>query len=350
MQYPPPNHGASFIGKMIKDSDIINAEFVTHYINSNLSNSTKLIGKFRVNKILVYSKIVTKVLYQLIFFKPDICYFSITSKGSGFFKDFFIGILVKLFCSNVVYHFHNKGVSTAQNYYYYDICYKLLFNNSKAIILSKRLYYDVSNYFKKDDVFICQNGIPVIKNKPNKSPKIRLLFLSNLFKSKGVYELLDACKILMDKKVIFSCDFVGDEGDISRQDFESKVNNLKINQYVIYHGKKYGAEKNLFFQNANIFIHPTFEDCFPIVLLEALNFHLPVITTNVGAIEDIVIDNYNGYVLKNLTSHSLAKTILLLASNPNKMYSMSLKSNELFNKSFKQNIFEHTLKNIFKTI
>ena len=45
-----------------------------------------------------------------------------------------------------------------------------------------------------------------------------------------------------------------EKGVISRQDFESKVNNLKINQYVIYHGKKYGAEKNLFFQNANIFI------------------------------------------------------------------------------------------------
>ena len=84
--------------------------------------------------------------------------------------------------------------------------------------------------------------------------------------------------------------------------------------------------------------------------MEALNFKLPVITTNVGAIEDIVIDNYNGYVLKNLTSHSLAKSIILLSSQSKKMHSMSLNSNKLFNQKFQQNVFENNLKNILNSI
>ena len=350
LQYPPPNHGASFVGEMIKDSSIINSEFNTSYVNSNLSYSTSRIGKIRIRKILVFSIIVSRVLFKLVFFKPDICYFSITAKGSGFFKDFLVGALLKLFSPKVVYHFHNKGVSKVQHHYYYDVCYNLLFRNSKVILLSERLYYDVSKYFNRDDTFICPNGIPVVGKMPSSSQGIRLLFLSNLFKSKGVYELLEACKILADRKVVFTCDFIGAEGDITWHDFESKVDELEINQYVTYHGKKYGADKDLFFQRASIFIHPTFEDCFPLVLLEALNFSLPVITTNVGAIEDIVIDNYNGYILKELTSDYLAKSILLLMLNPDKIKSMGLRSKELFEECYSKHIFEKNLKEIIKVI
>ena len=235
LQLPPPHHGASYVGKMFKDSIVINSEFDLRYINSNLSSSTNLIGRFSLKKFFIYLNIIIRVLYELIFFRPDICYFSITAKTTGFFKDFFIGVLIKLFNNKIIFHFHNKGVSSVQNIFYYNFCYKILFKNSKAIILSERLYFDISNYFKREDVFICQNGIPAINNKSNKSSKIRLLFLSNLFSSKGVYELLEACKILVNKKVVFSCDFVGDEGDISKKDFERKANNLKINKHVIYH-------------------------------------------------------------------------------------------------------------------
>ena len=146
----------------------------------------------------------------MIFFKPDICYFSITSKTTGFFKDFFVGIILKIFNNRIIFHFHNKGVSSVQNIFYYNFCYKILFKNSKAIILSDRLYFDISNYIKKDDVFVCHNAIPVPNHKlykKNKSFKLKLLFLSNLFKSKGIYELLDACKILENNKIDFVCGF-----------------------------------------------------------------------------------------------------------------------------------------------
>jgi glycosyltransferase involved in cell wall biosynthesis len=356
LQYPPPNHGASFVGKLIRDSYLINSAFDTNYINSNLSENTNLIGKFKFKKILIYLRIVFKVLYELLFFKPDLCYFSITSKSTGFLKDFLIGVLIKLFNKKIIFHFHNKGVSKFNDIFYYHFCYKFLFKNTKAIILSERLYFDISKYFKKDNVFICPNGIPdntnkfKIENKTFHNNKIKLLFLSNLFESKGVFELLEACKILDNKKIVFSCDFIGDEGDISKSDFEKKVNSLNLNHIVNYHGKKFGKEKSYFFQNTDIFIHPTFEDCFPIVLLEALKFSKPIITTNIGAIEDIVIDNYNGYILKNLNSHSLAKSIIMLSSQSEKMHAMGLNSNNLFKKKFQQNVFENTLKSILENI
>jgi glycosyltransferase involved in cell wall biosynthesis len=356
LQYPPPNHGASFVGELIKDSEIINSEYYTRYINSNLSDRANVIGKFKIKKIFIYAKILVKVLKELILFKPNVCYFSITSKTTGFFKDFLVGMIIKLFNNKIIFHFHNKGISTVENIFYYDFCYKVLFKNTKAIILSERLYFDVKKYFKRDDVYICPNGIPFFIDKPMNSPKpinsikIRLLFLSNLFKAKGVKTLLKACKILDNKKVAYSCDFIGDEGDISKTDFEKIVNDLNLNHSVNYHGKKYGIEKNLFFINSDIFIHPTSEDCFPIVLLEALKFSLPIISTNVGAIQDIVIDNYNGFVLKDIDSISLAKSIISLSLNPKLIDQMGYNSNKLFKEKYQQKVFENNFINILKII
>ena len=68
LQLPPPNHGASFIGKMIKDSDVINSEFDLRYINSNLSTATNLIGKFTTKKISIYLNINFQSFISIDFF------------------------------------------------------------------------------------------------------------------------------------------------------------------------------------------------------------------------------------------------------------------------------------------
>ena len=74
--------------------------------------------------------------------------------------------------------------------------------------------------------------------------------------------------------------------------------------------------------------------------MEALSFSLPVIATNVGAIEDIVIDNHNGYVLKNLNADSLAKSIILMSSNTSILKTMSLNSYNLYKNKYTKDIFE----------
>ena len=69
-----------------------------------------------------------------------------------------------------------------------------------------------------------------------------------------------------------------------------KINDLNLQEYVTYLGKKYGDYKYEIFQSSDIFVFPTFyhNECFPLVLLEAMMFGLPVISTSEGGIPDIV--------------------------------------------------------------
>ena len=145
----------------------------------------------------------------------------------------------------------------------------------------------------------------------------RLLFLSNLIPSKGVYVLLDACKVLRERGLQFVCDFVGGETkEIDRATFEAAVKERGLESHVIYHGPQYGEDKHRFFMNADVFVQPTFDDCFPLTLVEAMQYSLPIASTDVGAIPDMVQDGVNGFVCKQQDVDSLVNALEQLITNP----------------------------------
>lgn len=137
------------------------------------------------------------------------CYLAITAKEYAFYKDALIALMAKTFKVPLVYHFHNKGVSTWQKKRLNNILYHIVFKNSYAILLSKYLYSNVQKYFPEKKVFYCPNGIPDMTVKRTKDldsndNAVRILFLSNLIESKGVFVLLEACQILKNKKYYFT--------------------------------------------------------------------------------------------------------------------------------------------------
>ena len=153
----------------------------------------------------------------------------------------------------------------------------------------------------------------------------RLLFLSNLIPSKGVYVLLDACKVLRERGLQFVCDFVGGETkEIDRATFETAVKERGLESHVIYHGPQYGEDKHRFFMNADVFVFPTFyfNECFPLVLLEAMQWRLPLVSSDEGGIPDIVQDGVNGFVCPRQDVDSLANALEQLITNPTLRHQM----------------------------
>lgn len=351
---PPPVHGSAMMGQYIKDSSLINQEFDAHYINLGTSKSISEIGKNPMKKVRTYLAIMGGVVKELLFFKPDLVYLAITAKGIGFYKDVIIAFLAKLFCVPLVLHFHNKGVSDNQDRFVDHLLYKILFKNTKVILLSKYLYYDVKKYVREDSVFYCPNGIPEVAFQTNtekhKSNTVQLLFLSNLLKSKGVFVLLEALRILSNKNLHFNCNVVGGIGDIDEEAFNSKVVSLKLKTNVTYLGKKYNDDKFEFFEKADIFVHPTFSDCFPLVLLEAMQFSLPIVSTFEGGIPDIIEDGKTGFLVKQEDSEALANMLEILIGNPELQNQMGTSGRVKYEKEFSLEHFENNMVQILNAV
>ena len=354
LHLPPPVHGSAMVGQYIKDSKVVENTFDTKFINLSTSLTIDEIGKNPIIKITRYVKVILKVLISLIRFKPNVVYLAITAKGVGFYKDLPLALLVKLFGKKLVLHYHNKGVSKYQHRFLDNLLYYTLFKNTKVILLSERLYKDVSKYVKKENVFFCPNGIPIPDDLKKSTLKVndivQLLFLSNLIESKGVYVLLDALKILKDNNVKFHCNLVGGEGDISSMKLNQKINDLKLQNCVSYLGKKYSYEKHKIFQSSDIFVFPTCYETFGLVNIEAMMFGLPVISTNEGAIPEIVNNGETGFIVDKQNPEKLAEKINHLIDNPQKAILMGEKGRQFFLEKYTLEVFERRLAHILNQI
>jgi len=353
LHVPPPIHGASIVGLQIKNSDIVNEAFSCKYINLGTSVTIEEIGKRSLVKLLRYFAIFWRVLKTVIIHRPDLCYFSMTSKCIPFYKDASLALLVKLLGVRVVYHFHNKGISLNHDKFIDDWLYRRVFKNSYVILLSPNLYPDIQKYVDKEHVYYCPNGITDVEMKPGSKENtkiVELFFLSNLIESKGVFLLLEACKILKQRHLTFHCTFVGGIGDINEYRFNSKVEELDIVEYVNYIGEKFGAEKNQIFSNADIFVHPTLNDCFPLVLLEAMQYSLPIVSTLEGGIPDIVEEGVTGFLIPKNNIQLLVDKLELLIENSNLRLQLGNAARQKFEVEFMSDKFEHRLTKILQNI
>lgn len=353
LHLPPPVHGAAMVGKYIHDSRLINSEFDCHYINLTTARSLQDIGKGGVRKLWKFLKLLVRIVRRVRKLRPKLVYVTPNACGGAFYKDFVVVSLLKMMGSRVVVHYHNKGVKTRQDRWLDDKLYRRFFRGLKVILLAEALYDDVKKYVRREDVMICPNGIPETLNhepsaeRHNDVP--RLLFLSNLLVAKGVLVLLDALKILKNKGYSFVCDFVGGEtAEIDAARFRAEVEARGLNRIAVYQGKKYGEEKAASFEGSDVFVFPSLNEALPLVNMEAMEFRLPVVATNVGGVSEEITDGENGFVCRPNHPEELAACVEKLLESKALREKMGGEGYRRFKEKFTLEVFEKRLSSYVK--
>lgn len=356
---PPPVHGSAMVSQYIKDSELIQGEFACDFVNLSTSRRMDEIGKGGVKKLLRFVGSFFVLFYKLLVHRYDLCYLAITCHGVGFLKDAPFVLLCKLFGRKVVIHQHNKGMSGCIERWPYRWLIPYVYKRTRVILLSWYLYPDIEKAVKREQVVICPNGIPetvsgerLVASEDNvergsgvccSSPTVNLLFLSNLIPSKGVYVLLDACKILMHRGVAFQCNFVGGESkEMDRRVFGEAVKERGLEGHVLYHGPKYGEEKEHYWSMADVFVFPTFyhNECMPLTILEAMQHGLPVVSTDEGAVPDMVADGENGFICRRKDAEGLAQALELLLQDEALRHRMGAEGYRRYKENFTLQCFE----------
>lgn len=106
-----------------------------------------------------------------------------------------------------------------------------------------------------------------------------------------------------------------------------------------------GKDKEAFLNAADIFVFPTFyhNECFPLVLLEAMEHGVACISTTEGGIPDIIDNGKTGFLVPKHDVAALADKILLLLSNPDLRCNMGKAGRVKFEKEFTLNVFENRM-------
>ena len=301
----PPITGATTMNEFYYNLMSSNDNYVTNVIKLNNYSSMPKMGRLTFSNIVGFFKNYTSLFYKLIRYKPNLIYFEMAPTGIALIRDSFYLLLIKLFKTKVIVQFHAKGMSNYINNSIKFKYFRFIFKSTKVIILSKSLYPEYSKIINKQQVYYLPNRIDdnvhnkfkQIQINRRKSTKLNILFLSNMLEFKGPIDILHICDKLQKNKVDFKCTFVG---DFDSQDYKNKfintINRYELNKRCILVGSKFGVDKRKYFEDANVFIYPTHKDCFPLVILESFMYGIPVLTYNIGAIKDLISNNYLGYI------------------------------------------------------
>lgn len=350
---PPPVHGSAMVSRYLQESKGLQERYQPTFVNLSTSRKMNEIGKRSLWKMIRFVGTYGKVLSQLLTHRYDLCYLAITCQGIGFLKDAPFVLLCKCFCKRVVVHQHNKGMSRVVHRFPYRWLLPWVYRNLDVILLSSRLYPDVREVVPEKKVWICPNGIPEVGDgKPSVQPALpHLLFLSNLVESKGVWVLLDACRQLKERGHRFVCHLVGGESkEIHRERFQQEVMARELEDCVFYVGPQYGADKERYFHEATVFVQPTFEDCFPLTILEAMAHGLPIVSTDEGAIPDMVIDGETGFVCPRKKVEPLVNSIEKLLVDKELCKQMGEKGRLRYKEKYTMEVFEKKFLDILSDI
>lgn len=353
MHMPPPMHGAAQMGQYIHDSKLITDNFECKYFNPSASANVKEVGKLSLNKIKFLFNSMNEVGKIVDEWKPDLVYITPSSWDWGFYRDFLTVRMLKKKGCNIVAHYHNKGVKWFMDRWYNKKMYASFFKNIRTIFLTKGLINDFSNYLQPDQIYVCPNGIerlvPETQIKQTHSG-FNFMFLSNMMAEKGVLVLLEACKILKEKGKEFTCTFVGKWSDVTEDYFTTKIKEYNLTYNVFAVGAKYGEDKVEYFQKADCFVFPTYYhgECFPLVLLEAMSFGLPCISTREGGIPDLLDDGVNACVVERKDQYALADAMCKMIDNPDVTKKMGQAALEKYNKEYTLEKFEDNIYKILK--
>ncbi|MDP5130334.1 MAG: glycosyltransferase [Paraglaciecola sp.] len=182
------------------------------------------------------------------------------------------------------------------------------FKRADAVIsVSKDLTQKVLQVSSLAKAITIYNGVNLDRfNLQRHKPKAKsIIFIGNLIRTKGIYELLEAIKLLNDPEI--KLDIVG--GGPEANALKNKATKLGIAHQLNFYGRlNHNAVAELMQKN-QLLVLPSYSEGVPNVIMEALACGIPVVATAVGGIPEVVT-KHSGVLLEDYNPATIAAGIL----------------------------------------
>lgn len=285
---------------------------------------TTTVTNGQVKKLLVLCKAILQFLYWMLF-HPEIKIVHVQgSVGASFWRKAIFIYIAKFFHKKVVWHMHAGRFAVFYQQHRYVV--RKVVNKSDVIIALSEYWKEYfKNEFPTKRVEIIKNVISAPRVHKQQTGYFTLLFLGLLGKNKGIYDLLECIR---DHKVEFQGKlklYIGGNGEIEH--VKQLIKEYGIADITRFEGWVSGDKKIELLNKSDTYILPSYKEGLPISILEAMSYGMPIISTPVGGIPEIVSNGENGYLVEPGNKEDIYKAIISLLNDSdlrNRMGSVSL--------------------------
>lgn len=213
----------------------------------------------------------------------------------------------------------------------------------KVITVSKfnKKYMNTVLNIPLEKIDILDYSIYVDKIEPIKKythEPFKIVSISRLVEKKGYPYLLEACKILKDSNVKFSCEIRG-EGP-QRNVLENMIRRNGLQEEVLIGEFVKHEDVFEFIGSGSIFVLPCIRaedndmDGIPNVLMEAMALEVPTVSTDITGIPELIDDGIDGVIVPQNDARRLAEAILKIKNDTNFAEKIRKKGREKIQKKF----------------
>lgn len=142
---------------------------------------------------------------------------------------------------------------------------------------------------------------------------LRLVYVGRLARDKGLGEALRGLAMARAGDTAATLTIAGSGPD--EESLAAEARELGIEQAVHFVGPVFAEEKQTLLAEADVLLLPTYAEGMPYALLEAMAAGLPAITTRVGGIPDVVVEEVHGLFVPVRDDYAIARAIARLAGD-----------------------------------
>jgi glycosyltransferase involved in cell wall biosynthesis len=203
---------------------------------------------------------------------------------------------------------------------------KMLERSDRLIVVSDFTRRELKQYYRVNQakIRVIHNGVDVDKFKPASGKRkikgelgfnpddIAILSVGRLYARKGLFTLIESMPAVVRSfpRVKFIISGKGQSNEMRK--LVDHATRLGVNDNIVFTGYFPDSKLPKLYQAADVFAFSTFYENLPFAVLEALSSGLPVVTTNVGGIPEMIESGKNGFLVQPFNARELSDKILYL--------------------------------------
>ncbi|MED5587147.1 MAG: glycosyltransferase family 4 protein [Verrucomicrobiota bacterium] len=358
-QTPPPFHGQAVATKILFDHDWPGLKVLR--LRMAYSSGEADVGKFGISKLFHLMALIVQSWWILLRNRPCFIYYPPASPNLvPVLRDIVYLFAVRPFSKGIILHYHAGGLPAyvASLNPFLRVLARCAYGRAKASIEISKSEIGPGVEFVAEQKFHVANGldVPGVNSDPGTSPDklpFRILYMAGLRKTKGVMDLVHTASALKARRMDFMLDVAGPwQEEDTRRRFEAAVQEANVADSIVVHGRITGDKKWMLYKEASLFFFPSYYESenFPLVLIEAMAFGLPVVATRWRGIPQMVVEGETGLLCDVSSIDQFADAIEAVMTDRKKNQAMSLAAEARYVSKYTQGAFLTGMREVFDAV